>query len=94
MVEIVKQEMTLINDVDKPGSDIDMYVKSLDKILQEKEERIRKVREKLFKFNKILREEEFLSQKYNQAQNELDDISPILGKNGNLLDNEDFLQYK
>lgn len=30
MVELVKQEMMLLHNVDKPGSDVDEYVKGLD----------------------------------------------------------------
>lgn len=30
MVELVKQEMMLLHEVDKPGSDVDEYVESLD----------------------------------------------------------------
>lgn len=36
VVDLVKQEMQLLNDVDKPGSDVEAYVASLDKLLQEK----------------------------------------------------------
>jgi kinesin family protein 2/24 len=30
MVELVKQEMMLLHNVDKPGSDVDEYIKGLD----------------------------------------------------------------
>lgn len=30
VVEFVKQEMLLLNEVDKPGSDVEEYVKGLD----------------------------------------------------------------
>ncbi len=33
VVDLVKQEMSLLNDVDKPGSDVEAYVASLDKLL-------------------------------------------------------------
>ena len=87
MVELVKQEMMLINDVDKPGSDIDNYVCSLDKLFQEKAERIQNVRAKLFKFHKLLKEEEILAKKFSEYQNDMGDISPINN-------NDDFNQYK
>jgi kinesin family protein 2/24 len=34
VVDLVKQEMQYLNDVDKPGSDVEQYVASLDKILK------------------------------------------------------------
>lgn len=36
MVELVKSEMMLLHDVDKPGSDVDEYVSNLDSILSNK----------------------------------------------------------
>jgi kinesin family protein 2/24 len=33
VVDLVKQEMALLNDVDKPGSDVEAYVAHLDKLL-------------------------------------------------------------
>ena len=44
VVDLVKQEMTLLNDVDKPGSDVEEYVNNLDKILAEKMEMIANLR--------------------------------------------------
>ena len=32
-VELVKREMTLLHNVDKPGSDVDEYIMSLDETL-------------------------------------------------------------
>jgi kinesin family protein 2/24 len=32
-VDLVKKEMTLLHDVDKPGSDVEEYITSLDGIL-------------------------------------------------------------
>lgn len=99
VVELVKQEMLLINEVDKPGSDIDNYVTSLDKILKEKAERIDKTRSKLLKFQNLLKEEEFLSQKFYQYQNEFggDDNYLNFDKNNNkdmLDDIDNFFQDK
>ena len=36
VVDQVKQEMVLLNDVDKPGSDVEDYVKKLDDVLLKK----------------------------------------------------------
>ena len=96
IVEFVKQEMILINEVDKPGSDIDSYVTSLDKILKEKAERIEKTRSKLLKFQNLLKDEEYLSQKFYQYQNEFGNDDNFLDKgNKDLLDDIDnFFQDK
>jgi kinesin family protein 2/24 len=80
IVEFVKQEMMLINEVDKPGSDIDSYVTSLDKILKEKSDKIEKTRAKLLKFQNLLKEEEYLSQKFYQFQNEFGNDDNFLDK--------------
>lgn len=40
IVDVVKQEMVLLHEVDKPGSDVEQYVKSLDSILVHKMELI------------------------------------------------------
>jgi hypothetical protein len=72
MVDVVKQEMMLINDVDKPGSDIDSYVSSLDKLFQEKAEKIQNIRTRLLKFHRMLKEEEILAKKFTDYQNDID----------------------
>jgi len=85
-VELVKQEMLLINDVDKPGSDIDNYVSSLDKLFAEKAERIQNMRSKLFKFHKMLKEEEVLAKKFSEYQNDGGDFDMMANKNNNFID--------
>jgi len=35
-VNLVKREMVLLHDVDKPGSDVEEYIRSLDEILLKK----------------------------------------------------------
>jgi hypothetical protein len=56
--------MSLINDVDRPGSDIINYVSSLDKHLADKIEKINSLRNRLYKFNVLLKDEEALAQKF------------------------------
>lgn len=56
--------MNLINEVDRPGSDIEQYVQSLDKCLAEKAEKINALRARLFKFSVMLKDEETLSSKF------------------------------
>ena len=36
VVSIVKEEMTLLNEVDKPGSDVEVYARGLDRVLLKK----------------------------------------------------------
>lgn len=81
MVDVVKQEMMLINEVDKPGSDIDNYVSSLDRLFQEKAEKIQNIRTRLLKFHRMLKEEEILAKKFTDYQNDLD-----MNENHNFID--------
>jgi len=61
VVDLVKQEMMLLSEVDKPGSDVEEYVSSLDAILVHKMELIQVVRQRLLTFHKHLKTEEGLS---------------------------------
>lgn len=61
--------MSLISDVDKPGSEIENYVSSLDKLLAEKVDKINNLRSRLQKFNILLKDEEALSSKFNNYEN-------------------------
>eukprot|EP01016_Furgasonia_blochmanni_P035486 TRINITY_DN3936_c0_g1_i2.p2 TRINITY_DN3936_c0_g1~~TRINITY_DN3936_c0_g1_i2.p2 ORF type:complete len:104 (+),score=24.55 TRINITY_DN3936_c0_g1_i2:242-553(+) len=72
MVELIKQEMVLMNEVDKPGSDVDEYVESLDALLTHKMEIISVLKNRLANFRGNLREEEMLSKKFYDQRNELD----------------------
>jgi len=63
MVDLIKQEMILLHDVDRPASDIDEYVENLDGILAHKLDLIVTLRSRLTKFREHLREEELLSKK-------------------------------
>mmetsp|Transcript_4237 Transcript_4237/g.13482 ORF Transcript_4237/g.13482 Transcript_4237/m.13482 type:complete len:200 (-) Transcript_4237:126-725(-) len=61
-MEIVRKEMTLLAEVDQPGSAIDTYVAQLADILQRKAASIRELQDRLASFQGHLREEEILSQ--------------------------------
>lgn len=74
MVDSVKKEMSLLNDVEKPASDIDEYVDALDNILLHKVEMINMLRTKLHKFKSCLKEEQALSKKFSDHKNEMMDI--------------------
>jgi kinesin family protein 2/24 len=61
--------MSLINDVDRPGSDINQYVVSLDKQLADKIDKINSIRGRLQKFHVLLKDEEALAQKFAIHEN-------------------------
>jgi hypothetical protein len=54
VVEMVKQEMSLLHDIDKPGSDIEFYLNSLDEMLSYKEKLIGQLRGKVDGFKRHL----------------------------------------
>ena len=68
MVSIVKDEMNLLNVVDKPNSDVDQYVQELDRVLLGKMNIIGKLRDQLLNFHKHLKTEEKMSALYQQMQ--------------------------
>eukprot|EP00357_Protocruzia_adherens_P026893 CAMPEP_0115018846 /NCGR_PEP_ID=MMETSP0216-20121206/29077_1 /TAXON_ID=223996 /ORGANISM="Protocruzia adherens, Strain Boccale" /LENGTH=619 /DNA_ID=CAMNT_0002390175 /DNA_START=485 /DNA_END=2344 /DNA_ORIENTATION=+ len=77
MVDLVKQEMLLLHEVDKPGSDVDEYVSNLDAILAHKMEIISVLRQRLGGFHAHLKEEETLSKRfYTQQTGVLDVFDP------------------
>ena len=55
--------MSILGDVDKPGSDIDLYVTNLDGLLVEKMKKIINIRKKLYSLHTKLKDEEVLSSK-------------------------------
>mmetsp|Transcript_6887 Transcript_6887/g.15585 ORF Transcript_6887/g.15585 Transcript_6887/m.15585 type:complete len:640 (+) Transcript_6887:56-1975(+) len=68
MVELIKEEMTHLNNVDRPGSDVDAYVKNLDKILDTKASFVEELRGRLKVFQGHLADEESLSQQFQARQ--------------------------
>ena len=58
--------MTLLNEVDKPGSDVEVYAKGLDKILLKKIQIITEIRERLLNFYSHLKTEEHMSKLYER----------------------------
>ena len=54
----VKDEMALLNEVDKPGSDVELYVKKLDDVLLNKIKLIVNLRQNLLQFYSHLKSEE------------------------------------
>ena len=64
--------MTLLNQVDKPGSDVQQYVADLDKHLLNKIGLIVKLREQLLNFHKHLKTEEKMSSLYERMRKDED----------------------
>lgn len=64
----VKDEMTLLNEVDKAGSDVERFVVDLDKILAKKMRMIAELRSKLSNFYVHLKTEEQMSLLYQEQQ--------------------------
>ena len=68
VVDLVKQEMALLNEVDKPGSDVEQYVANLDKLLKQKISMITEMRKQLITFHTHLKTEEAMSKIYQEQQ--------------------------
>lgn len=60
--------MTLLNEVDKAGSDVERFVVDLDKILAKKMRMIAELRSKLSNFYVHLKTEEQMSLLYQEQQ--------------------------
>ena len=69
VVDLVKQEMLLLHEVDQPGSEVGDYVTRLDSVLVQKLQHIHEIRTKLLSFHKHLKTEEVLSKLYQQMAN-------------------------
>ena len=81
--------MNLINEVDKPGSDIENYVVNLDKVLLEKMKNIDQIRQRLKKFRIMLKDEEAISANFMNSNDYIDSYEKNEKKNSyNLLKDE------
>lgn len=69
VVDLIKSDMTLLQIVDQPNSDIEQYVKDLDRMLCNKVEMIGKIRLQLVQFYQTLKKEEQLQQLYAKRVN-------------------------
>lgn len=72
--------MMLLHEVDKPGSDIEEYVSSLDAILLHKMELIGVVRQRLVDFYTHLKLEEKLQRLYQNQQEAQDAEQNLMGQ--------------
>ena len=58
----------MLDEVDKPGSDIDEYIMSLDKILMEKLKSIKNLQNKISEFKSNLEEERLINKKIQEKR--------------------------
>lgn len=63
-IKIVEEEMAILKNVDKPGSDVESYVEHLDKILVRKIEMMVDLRRHVLDFYKNIKTEEILAKLY------------------------------
>ena len=68
MVESIKGEMNYIHEVDKPGSDIEVYTNNLDKILLKEIQAITNLRSRLNKFRIMLKDESTLANLFEDEE--------------------------
>lgn len=54
--------MSLLKEVDKPGSDVEVYVEKLDKILTMKINKMNELRQNVLDFYKNIKTEQILNQ--------------------------------
>lgn len=71
-VDCVKKQMKLIQDVDKPGSNVEAYISHLDGMLIGSINKINMLRKQMKTFERHLKEEEQLSQKFYEQQQDDD----------------------
>ena len=65
-MEMVKQEMSILEGVEKPGAGVDDYVASLQKILRRKARIVEGLRRRLARFKKHLDAEETLTESFKR----------------------------
>eukprot|EP00736_Rhodelphis_marinus_P013936 Rmarinus@m.2240 len=61
LMEFMREDMDLLNQMDKPGSSIDTYLEKMSDILERKCETIKSLQDRIAKFKRHLQEEETLS---------------------------------
>ena len=64
--------MNILNDVDKPGSDVEEYVGNLETILTHNMAMIQEMQDKLKNFRGFLKREASLSQMWNKYTNDVE----------------------
>lgn len=79
IVCVVKDQEKLRHDVNLPGSDVEEYIVSLDKLLTQKQNEISSLKQMIGTFHRHIKEEQTLSQKFYSMQgDEQADMDPDL----------------
>jgi kinesin family member 2/24 len=75
----VEEEMAILKEVDKPGSDVENYVMKLDKVLIKKIDMMNDLRRQLLDFYKNIKTEEQMAKLFHEMQvpseNSLEDLN-------------------
>lgn len=78
-IKIVEEEMAILKEVDKPGSDVENYVMKLDKVLIKKIDMMNELRRQLLDFYKNIKTEEQMAKLFHEMQvpseNSLEDLN-------------------
>ena len=86
--------MVLLQEVSKPGSDLEEYVSSLDAILAHKLEIITVLRSRLFGFFSHLKQEEDMSKKFYEKQTKYQGNSAETEQALMMMNNAENLDYE
>lgn len=74
---IVKEQEKLRHEVNLPGSDVEEYIVSLDRLLTQKQNDITQLKDMIANFHQHIKQEQSLSQKfYSMQEDEQADINP------------------
>lgn len=82
MVEFMKEEMRMLNDVSQPGSTIEGYIANLEEIISKKLQSISNLRSIAMNFHNHLKEEQAFSKMFYEQQNEVLDVFSLENENG------------
>ena len=72
MSKLLNDEIIQMENLDKPGSDIDIYTESLAEILRNQMEEIKKLNDRLTKFKIMIKDEDVLAEKLEEKENEFE----------------------
>ena len=90
--------MSLLNEVDKPGSDVEEFISGLDKLLISKVHMILDMRKQLIDFHTNLKTEEIMSKLYQQQQDandfEMPEGGDVGGANNDYGDEDQVMQQE
>mmetsp|Transcript_9549 Transcript_9549/g.18604 ORF Transcript_9549/g.18604 Transcript_9549/m.18604 type:complete len:505 (-) Transcript_9549:4248-5762(-) len=86
MVDLIKVQMAMLNEIEKPGSDVQQYIRELESILNQKEHQIGALRTKLNTFKQHLSDEEQMTKQFYSLQSDAMDVFDLTSNDEDLLD--------